>query len=518
MPRNSIVGAGGASLPIDMYLKKQQYTCMPEAEDAFEQYSRGVLKNMQGDAPLWEDEFVRRETQSAEKLNIYHVGKRSEKLPDLPDGTFLDWEFLEHDPRPSNNEPNWQELRDARNFRMKKYYKWRSDDDHTRAENAPTDSSIQRRIRRKFYEFANRLRVFSTSKENHQGPHRSVKFDQTHGSEKIEVNRMCLPVDDMMLRNRTHIAKELEDTVSTGWYSTTDHEFKIAYFAEDNRKQFSASAVDARQNRSSTEIDHELPRPAADNVVPRSVAIDVINLTRQKITGIQAMQGVDFGEEATTLQRHRKKIQEDVTRARRQTQRSAPCSIEEKGPHAQSGRKFVERFDPNVNSKSVFNPVLATAIVTGTRRLNHGDFDDLREQVKQSATENSIFVERTTQRSSAAAETTNASQYKVQEAQSKTESADTIPLYGSMPFSVLKTMMNQYKDYQFADDIDKGDARVNPKHGAGAQLVTMDRHTNADMEPSTPELGGTATNSHGRLHRSQDAYKTEYLPENILEL
>jgi hypothetical protein len=126
MPRNSIVGTGGWAMPIDIYLKKNQYTCMPEDTEAFERYSRGVLTDMKCDEPLWEDEFVRKDTRSEEKLNIFHHGRRSDKVPDLPDGTFLDGEFMEHDPRPSTNEHDWQKFREDRAYRNK-YYKYRND-------------------------------------------------------------------------------------------------------------------------------------------------------------------------------------------------------------------------------------------------------------------------------------------------------------------------------------------------------------------------------------------------------
>lgn len=484
MPRNSIVGTGGWSMPVDLYLKKRQYTCMPEDSDAFNQYSRNVLKDMRCDAPLWEDEYARKDTHSEEKLNIFHHGKRSEKVPDLPDGTFLDWEFTQHETRGPDNQQNWRQLKDAKAFRNR-YYKYRSDEDHTQGQKNIDSRQADEAKRDAFEYISGRLNIFSTSKEG-ANPHSSVRFDPRHYSELVDGNRVALPVEGMTLMNRCHIAKELEEIRPIGWNSTTDHEYKIAYYGSQKAHK-RLQNIDTLKNRSNTYLQHELVEALPDASVPRHILMDMISITKQKINGIRSLTGVEYGVEKITTESKRKRIQEDWAKSRGQSQSSAVdpahAKIGEKMHHQNSKKFEATKWDANQHRKSVFNPQLAESIATKTRHLKVQDYEDLRNQVLESSTSDAIFLHADTKPAGKPLGSPTHARHIQEEAQSSTESEVTIKHYGILPFTKLKERAQAWvPNMHNAGDIAKGDARYTEQRKT-RQLTTMDRHTNVEGEP-----------------------------------
>jgi hypothetical protein len=488
MPRNSIVGTGGWTMPVDLYLKKRQYTCMPEDTDAFNKYSRNVLKDMRCDEPLWEDEYKRTDTHSEEKLNIFHHGKRSEKVPDLPDGTFLDWEFTQHETRGPDNQPDWKTLKQDKAFRNR-YYKYRNDDDHTQGQKNLDSRQADEAKREAFDYISGRLNIFSTSQEG-ANPHSSVKFDSRHYSDLVEANRNPLPIDGMTLMNRCHIAKELEKLEPIGWNSTTDHEYKIAYYGS-HKAHKRLDQIDPLKNRSNTYMQHELVEALPDASVPRHILMDMIDITKQKINGIQSLTGVAYGVEKTTAESKRKRIQEDWAKSRGLSQKSAVdpahAQVGEK-MHHQNSKKFENtKWDANQYRKSVFNPQLAESIASKTRHLKFQDYEDLRNQVLESATSDAIFLDAKTKPVGKPLGSPTHARHIQEEAQASTESEVTIKHYGVLPFTKLKERAQVWAPkLHNAGDIAKGDARYAEQRNL-RQMTTMDRHTNVEGEPQSEQ-------------------------------
>jgi len=500
-------------MPIDLYLKKKQYTCVKEDEAAFDNYSRKVLTNMRADAPLWEDEFTRRENQSQEKLNVWHHGRRSEKVPDLPDGTFMDWEFLEHETRAANNEPDWQQLKEDKAYRNR-YYKYRNDEDYTRAQRQINPHEADERKRESFDYLAKRWNVFSTSLEG-ANPYSSVRLDPRHYTELVEANRVGIPIDGMTLMNRRHIAKELEEMYPIGWDSTTDHEYKIAYYSSSGKKGLGPNQVDSRKNRTNAYLEHDILTPLPDNHVPKYVVMDIINVTNQKISGIKSLQGAQYGEDLETLQSKRKRIEEDLTKARRYTQASAVAPAHTKvgeKMHRQSGKKFnPNKWDTNQRHKSIFNPLLASSIAMKTRRVKLHDFEDLRNEVEQTAAQNAIFILDQTKQTAMPSSVPNESMHNTKSGQATSDSSLTIKNYRN--FTKMREMAQDYVPYKTSEDIHKGDARSNDVRSA-VQLTTMDRHA-AQGDQTSLELGVMAP-SH-RVKPGRMSSGKHIVPENEQE-
>jgi hypothetical protein len=140
MPGSSLQGSYG-SVPISEYLKKMEQTCLFEPEDQLDNYMRDSLKNTDTDTPLFESDQPRRDNHSRERLSLRHTGRRTEAEPFLPDGSFLDYEFLNADPRGTAVGPDMMKHRKQQEARGK-FIKMGYDDDMS----VPSEGRSQARV------------------------------------------------------------------------------------------------------------------------------------------------------------------------------------------------------------------------------------------------------------------------------------------------------------------------------------------------------------------------------------
>ena len=170
--------------------------------------------------------------------------------------------------------------------------------------------------------------------------------------------------------------------------------------------------------------------------------------------------------------------------------------------------KYQPRWDSERFRKGIFNPQLAESIATKTRHRRTGDFDDLRQQVEQSAASNEVYL---LSRNNALKTPGAPMQglYNQEEAQATTDSL-SIQHYGSLPFrKVLEQAQHWKPTHHNVGDIERGDAAL-AEQRTNAPLLEMDRHSSVDAEfqqEMTVE---------GRSHRLRGggALNSQYMPRD----
>jgi len=169
---NSLSGNYGL-MDETLYLRKMERTCIPEPDGLLNDYIRDELKDTRPVNPTIASEEMRGGVdpktgvrrggfQSSGALSLRYHGKRNKVKPDLPDGTFLDWQFLEKDPRSIMGQPDMRKHREQQEARGK-FIKFYSDEDHSIPEKGITPMAMNQMIRQGQHQTKERLKIFSTA-------------------------------------------------------------------------------------------------------------------------------------------------------------------------------------------------------------------------------------------------------------------------------------------------------------------------------------------------------------------
>ena len=173
MSRHSIVGSG-SDVPVDVYLKKIEQTCMYESPDMVESYHRNTLKDMRPCQDFFESDQPRGGRSADGKLNGNNISSRFLNFRDsgfmsaegaepyLPDGTFLDHVFLEKDPRGGALEPDMRKHVDQQ-YARKSFINFKPDHDDSVTESGITPGQMVKNIRSGQKIIKDYLKIFDTS-------------------------------------------------------------------------------------------------------------------------------------------------------------------------------------------------------------------------------------------------------------------------------------------------------------------------------------------------------------------
>jgi hypothetical protein len=294
--RGGISAQGYGDMPDHIYLRKLEQTCMLEDTNEVENYQRNILRDTRPDAPFLASDEARSGnygpngesrlggTLSRMMLNIREHGARStpDVTPYLPDGTFLDYEFLDEDPRESD-EPQWKAMNEQMTFRYKNYTPFSSDADNSTVESGMTEGQIYKDMRRISQPWLkNRLKIFSTSKD---GIQRSIKVDGNEQSylDQVTADTQYSEMLDNEMWNGVNATTLLSNNTPVGWHQTVDHDFKVAQYGMVRSEQ-DFTKYKAYINRREGVCDQKQKIPFNDITVSSNLIQTISNIIRARKT------------------------------------------------------------------------------------------------------------------------------------------------------------------------------------------------------------------------------------------
>lgn len=396
MPGSSIVGSG-SDMPISMYLQKMEQTCLFEDPEILDMHNRSTLKNMRPDAPFFESDQPRRNTYAQDRLNLREGGRRTLTDPFLPDGTFLDHQFLEKDPRGSALGPDMMQYRKQQESRTQ-FIKQYPDNDDSVPESGWHPTKVIRDIAGQFYNVKDRMKIFSESEGSfHAGGTKSMKLTST-GACLQKTDERAPEMQDEMCANRTNYVHDLSNNTPMGWRLTTDHVFKIAKYGQQ-RANAPLSTQRWNKNRANARVEHDIFVSWQDQNIPKSLSLKMIDIARQKMLGMDSATGnINYEESNNARNRALKLTPVDLSGLQNHysedTQPDAPhTNLNGIITHHRSGLTGMQRFDADRMEKSIIDPFLFEFMTLVNRKMGAKEMADLRDEIIQSDEYQSMILE-----------------------------------------------------------------------------------------------------------------------------
>lgn len=400
------LGDSGAYGLIDEshYLKKIESTPMPEDPMAIENHLRGLLVDFRPDAPFLASDQVRDPsdkgggTHSQEILNIRHFASRSSEDPYLPDGTFLDWQFAERDPRGVATGPDMRKHYEQQMDRAA-FIRLYNDNDFSVPESGINPVKMVENINSGFYQYKDRYKNFDESFDgwHNGGIHQQGKpWNQTRTIGNVTVDGTIKDLVDAAQGNRRDAVAKLSGDPTIGFrYTVPDQRFKVASYGMVRANQ-DKDYQNWNNNRSSSFVDHSVMRLVDEELVNKSLANLIIDLEGLRKNKQVVAQGAAFSDSSVNQVKKRHLNPEDIYKLMRTVSTSGAKTANE----AFDGKRVMKYGNKpmNNNRKLVENvqmnhKVLSSMEQATSKSMSKDKYDDLRKDIKQSAANSNLYHE-----------------------------------------------------------------------------------------------------------------------------
>jgi hypothetical protein len=280
----TLVGKYGG-IPSSDYYKKIESTNVPFS--SVNSYMREALLDYGPESTAFASEDNRNPnepgygTHSRDMLTLRECGSRSNVMPYLPDGTFLDHEFMIRDTRNYENLPNMREEVRHRYARAK-YVKFASDADHSVPESSTNPYQINRMIRNDQNRLASRLAIFDDSLDT------MIKPGTTPAPHKSNVEMTTLDGTVMNLTDSTSINKaNLVGILSNNIegvlrYSTPDHRVKVSKYGQIRPIQ-SFNDNNWHTNRQNADYNYNKGNSTNNQTFNKNIACNILNVENSRL-------------------------------------------------------------------------------------------------------------------------------------------------------------------------------------------------------------------------------------------
>ncbi len=377
-------------MPVSAYLKKMEQTCMYEDPDLLDNYTRSALKDVRPDEPFFESDVPRRQFYSVDRLNLRDGGARSYALPYLPDGTFLDHEFMGKDPRGGALDPDMKRYRSQQEARTK-FIKHGNDADHSVVSSGWHPTHVVRDIRAQYYNVKDRLKIFDESMDGWT----------TGGKPTSDIAKVrCMQgssdrpreMREEMCYNRRNVVNDLSNNTSIGWRRTTDHNFKIARYGLV-RSGVNVRTQDWSFNRAQARLDQDLSISMEGRTATKVLTLEMIDLAKKRRVLAKAGEGAFFTESQETSNKGMSQKHQTGSAI------EARQGVETRGadPHSLIGGEVVNKaLIPVIKShhgKVVINPHIVEQMVMANKTAKRKRTDDLRNEIQQAGESSAIHIE-----------------------------------------------------------------------------------------------------------------------------
>jgi hypothetical protein len=408
MSRSYTLDGQSGTIPYDEYLRKIERYDMDEDPMLYENHVRSELADFRPDAPFFESDQARNPSdlgggnKSRERLNLRHCGARSEEDPRLPDGTFLDHEFTERDPRGILTGPDMTKDREQRLARAS-FLKMYNDDDYTITESGINPVQMNSLIRGSQHQYKDRYQNFDESMDSW---HNGGGILDKRNSNIVLVTRDGTIVDlaEATARNRQDPVNALSNSIpGLRRFTEPDHRVKISRYGSV-RPSMKIAANDWNNNRSNTYLDHQKPIDLGGQMVNKMVALLIKDLEGNRNVQQMAARGTDYGDSEQNQNKRTRAINpEDLFKLTMIGMKSAS--------HAESSHlqlngdqtnKFLNHNNYNRDmlnaSKVSIHHDLINSIARSNKVESNQHAKDIRDKVKKSSMDNGIYIDITNRR------------------------------------------------------------------------------------------------------------------------
>ena len=403
MSRSYTSDRQSGTIPYDEYLRKIQQTNIREDPNQYENYLRQQLVDYRPDAPFFESDQPRDPNDrgsgnaSKERLALRHSGARSEEEPFLPDGTFLDHEFMERDSRGTQNMPDFDAARKQRMARTQ-FVKFYKDDDFSVPEAGVNPVQMVSLIRGSQQEFKDRWQNFDESMDSWHNGSAALRGEQStvamvtkdgtiinlaDATQKLRED----PVN--VLSNRTPAMLRLTDP---------DHRVKTSKYGVVRPMQ-SMNSNEWNTNRYNAYLDHKIPIEINGQMVNRGLAMLILDLEGQRATKQMVAQGTNYADSQVGMLREmRRKINPEDLYKMIMIGMTSASQVKSANQEFFDGKQIIRhaKFDGDVRkllNAGQINHVVAASMQQVNRDLGAKKTDDLRQAVLKSAADYGLYKE-----------------------------------------------------------------------------------------------------------------------------
>jgi hypothetical protein len=405
--KRSIVGSG-FDMPVDLLLQKQEITCAYESPYQVEDYHRSTLKDLSCDKPFFESDLPRGGSDeygnsngnnySEQSLSLRDSGHRNPQGADpyLPDGTFLDWQFLEKDVRGTATGPDMKN-HVKQQYARSKFIKKFSDSDNSVPESGINPYDMNRNIRNGQNIFKTYYQNFETSKDSwHNGG--SAPGYAKSNKEKTEHGQEVKDPAQLNNRNRMDVTNNLSNDTSIGWRRTTDHVFNVAQYGRVVAGK-TYKDEDWYKNRGNSSVDHDVLVSWQDTNMSKNTALKMIDLSKQKFDAhYTGLHGISYGVGKSSRSTKHKLTPADMAGVKyRETQETRLPSDHTtlNGNQVNRSGGTLLQYDEIKKGKCKINTKIFEKIARANVQVTKHQKSDLRKEIESDVKHDGIFIEDT---------------------------------------------------------------------------------------------------------------------------
>lgn len=249
---NIDIGLPYGEMPNEALVKKFEETAgLRDSEDLYDDYARGTLRDNSPDMASLESDQPRKNYNSMGYLNLLHYGGRGEENAPAHPEMFL--ELTEREPRGIATDPDFRRLADQQESRMR-FKRFSPDTDNSVHEGRWSELESYYKARIAVQKAVQpRAMIFSTAFDGRREGLRREDYPHVSYVNKVEedITRFRPEsqafvdyITDYALNPQRHVTKISNEIIrNSRMYNmfTTDHEFKVAKYGDNPRKQKLAS-------------------------------------------------------------------------------------------------------------------------------------------------------------------------------------------------------------------------------------------------------------------------------------
>ncbi len=220
-------------IPYEMILSKLERSLVYEPAGQVDIDRRSLLIDRTPDPPLFEEDFPHERQYSRQALNLRSGMTRGEPGLEawLPEGTFLDQEFMEKETRDQGGLPDFKNFR-AHSMARASGHRFGADTPLATNEQELSGMKLIRQRAQSMKDAKNRLKIFTMSKDS-MASGRTMVMDPasrptyyTHDGTLVDSNVSGVYKDATgLIDARTHV----------GWLTEQDSDFKVAKYGQISR-------------------------------------------------------------------------------------------------------------------------------------------------------------------------------------------------------------------------------------------------------------------------------------------
>lgn len=392
--RTGRISGDFGGLPDDMLMDKFRISDVDFDESEYDNFARRTLADYRPDAPFFESDQPRDPSdrgsgnQSEMRISLRENGSRTEHMPWLEEGQFLDHHALERDPRGVNNMPDFNEYKRQAQFRGA-YIKFYKDDDFSIPESAINPARMVEIRRSNQKNLASRMTNFDESMDawhnggKKRGGLKSRVVFQTNSG-------VILDLAEATVRNKQDLVDKASNSLpSILRWSGPDHRIKIASYS-DIRPMMNITDYKVTANREIAELDHKRDKQINGDMQNKFLALLITDLEGLRSNKQLVTQGAVYGDSEVeqTRQSNKKLNLEDIYKF---TQMSAPLPDSANFSDATNRAKNNEQDFRAALAATKVNHEMAESVNNAIRKKVEIVSDDLRNLVAQSAADYGFY-------------------------------------------------------------------------------------------------------------------------------